>query len=1214
MKRNKILSLLLSVAILGSTLPTAALADGTDSTGDKTVPGWVDENDGHPKQIQETFDFVKDNIAYSIVDGGVEVSPWYWEWEQHSCDQGHVEYVPCGSEYSNQDISIPVTVEYNSTTYNVLGIGDSAFWNATGYTVSFPNSEYFTYIGDQVFFQTSPKMESITIPASVTHIGKKSFALNEDSIPVTIPEDSKLAVIGDQAFANNSAITALDLPDTLTTIGSQAFSNCTSLTSITIPASVTTMETETFDGFYDPNANDGAGNVSFADGCIFRIQDGVFYDDENLIRVLDWQENVVVPEGIKYIGASAFDTRKVSNEATTLKSISFPSTLESIGKDAFWGNKSLEEVVIPESVTEIDNGAFQLCTGLKKVDVNANISALSSAIFNGCSSLTEVELPNTIRTIESQAFKGCKGLTDIILPTNLETIGNQAFFQCTALKAVVIPDGVTTISDQVFGNCKSIETVILPASVETVGKQAFQGAFNSKSATFIMLGDNPPSNFNENAFGTTTANRPNKEEFAVIVPDKAVTAYIQDDYILRDYLVDEAGEVKNGVTYGITMMDQTVKAAAEGETSNSVTFEAALPDGFTLTATSGNEGVATVNVSDNTITVTSVAQGETTISAEISFGDITLVSKTAKVTVLSADREPAVVVPADTSAKAELPSGATEVEKEVANNVAEALKPSTSGDGTENPGLTVESEVLSDAAHSVMVNNTVSAEDGKSALEKENVSVQNATVSIVVQPYLDVTVTDVKQTGSGESKSTTLTLDITPMYKKVATTAPVTTDPNAEIVLTAEGEKNPNAVELLNQGGKLTITESTKVSVPLPENLLTGDTAYIVHTKDNGRSYVYTGTIKDNVLTFTSKHGFSTFTISMEDPTAAKIGDTSYPTLQDALDEASDGAEIVLKKDALSGKLTTTKTVTLKNSTGGEITVTINGTPYTIAAGGTQSISYTRPSSGSGSGSGSSGDYIVSVDKTTHGKVTVSPSRVDKGDTVTITVKPDKGYELDELTVTGKNGDKIKLTEKDDNKFTFKMPGSKVTVEASFKLIEAEPENPFTDISKSDYFYDAVLWAVENGVTNGTSAATFSPDMVCTRAQMVTFLWRAAGSPAPTSTTSPFTDVSADAYYYDAVLWAAEKGITSGTTATTFSPDAVLTRGQTVTFLWRANGSPAVSGNSFGDVAAEAYYADAVAWAVKEGVTSGTGGNSFSPDAPCTRAQIVTFLYRALKK
>ena len=231
---------------------------------------------------------------------------------------------------------------------------------------------------------------------------------------------------------------------------------------------------------------------------------------------------------------------------------------------------------------------------------------------------------------------------------------------------------------------------------------------------------------------------------------------------------------------------------------------------------------------------------------------------------------------------------------------------------------------------------------------------------------------------------------------------------------------------------------------------------------------------------------------------------------------------------------------------GSGFVLTRSGNTYTVSV---YVPPVTPPGGGGSSGSSSSGDYIVSVDKTTHGKVTVSPSRADKGDTVTITVKPDTGYELDELTVTDKDGDEIKLTEKDDNKFTFKMPGSKVTVEASFKLIETEPENPFTDISKSDYFYDAVLWAVKEGITSGTTAATFSPDATVTRGQTVTFLYRAAGAPAVTG--GSFADVAADTYYAGAVAWAVKEGVTSGTSATTFSPDAPCTRGQIVTFLWK---------------------------------------------------------------
>ena len=267
-----------------------------------------------------------------------------------------------------------------------------------------------------------------------------------------------------------------------------------------------------------------------------------------------------------------------------------------------------------------------------------------------------------------------------------------------------------------------------------------------------------------------------------------------------------------------------------------------------------------------------------------------------------------------------------------------------------------------------------------------------------------------------------------------------------------------------------------------------------------------------------------------------------------------------------------------------------------------------RPSGGSSS---SPTRYTVSVDTGRNGDVTVSPSRASYGDTVTITVDPDEGYELDELIVTDSDGDEISVRSRGDGRYTFIMPRSRVTVEATFVEITEDPDLlTFTDVPASAYYYDAVYWAVENGVTNGTSATTFSPNASCTRAQMVTFLWRAAGSPEPESTVNPFTDVSASAYYYDAVLWAVEQGITSGTSATTFGPDATVTRGQTVTFLWRYDGSTAASGSGFADVASDAYYADAVAWAASEGVTSGTSATTFSPSNDCTRGQIVTFLYR----
>ena len=262
------------------------------------------------------------------------------------------------------------------------------------------------------------------------------------------------------------------------------------------------------------------------------------------------------------------------------------------------------------------------------------------------------------------------------------------------------------------------------------------------------------------------------------------------------------------------------------------------------------------------------------------------------------------------------------------------------------------------------------------------------------------------------------------------------------------------------------------------------------------------------------------------------------------------------------------------------------------------------------SGGSSSPSYSVTIpNKTENGTVTVNPKSASKGSTVTITAKPDSGYQLDDLTVTDKNGKELKLTDKGNGKYTFTMPASKVEIKATF--VKEVETSPFSDVSTSAYYYEAVKWAQEKGITGGIGNGLFGPNQPCTRAQIVTFLWRAAGSPEPKSMSS-FSDVSADSYYAKAVAWAVENGITTGTGDGKFSPDATCTREQAVAFLYRASGSPAVSGGSaFSDVAANAYYADAVAWAEKNGVTGGIGGGLFGSRNTCTRAQIVTFLYRA---
>ena len=244
------------------------------------------------------------------------------------------------------------------------------------------------------------------------------------------------------------------------------------------------------------------------------------------------------------------------------------------------------------------------------------------------------------------------------------------------------------------------------------------------------------------------------------------------------------------------------------------------------------------------------------------------------------------------------------------------------------------------------------------------------------------------------------------------------------------------------------------------------------------------------------------------------------------------------------------------------------------------------------------------------GTVTISPKNPSAGAKVTITATPEEGYEVNEIIVTDKNGDPVEVTNNGDGTYSFTQPAGKVDIKVTF-MEDNTMLNLFVDVPAHTYYYDAVLWAAKKGITGGVDDTRFAPNATCTRAQVVTFLWRAAGSPEPESLSS-LSDVPADAYYAKAVAWALENGITTGTGNGTFTPNAVCSRGQIVTFLWRALGETSGAAAPFADVAADAYYALAVAWAVANGITNGTSDTTFSPSANCTRAQIVTFLYRCL--
>ena len=262
-------------------------------------------------------------------------------------------------------------------------------------------------------------------------------------------------------------------------------------------------------------------------------------------------------------------------------------------------------------------------------------------------------------------------------------------------------------------------------------------------------------------------------------------------------------------------------------------------------------------------------------------------------------------------------------------------------------------------------------------------------------------------------------------------------------------------------------------------------------------------------------------------------------------------------------------------------------------------------------GGGSSGYSYYTIKANAGAGGSISPSgnvSVREGRDQTFTITPDKGYAVANVKIDGKRIGAVKS-------YTFENVRRTHTIEVIFMKANGNPQTGvFVDVATGSYYEDAVDWAVENGITKGTDDTHFSPDGICTRAQAVTFLWRTAGSPEPETRTMPFTDVPVGSYYYDAVLWAVENGITKGTSDTTFSPNMTCSRAQIVAFLWRSEKSPAAgTANPFADVKSTAYYADAVLWAVKENITKGTTNTTFSPDADCTRAQIVTFLWRCKK-
>ena len=537
----------------------------------------------------------------------------------------------------------------------------------------------------------------------------------------------------------------------------------------------------------------------------------------------------------------------------------------------------------------------------------------------------------------------------------------------------------------------------------------------------------------------------------------------------------------------------------------------------------------------------------------------------------------------------DLPEGLGEEDTAAAEEVKTALE--SSADLVTGTGLNA-------AAGTVANDNAITTEEGKKDLEAADVTVaDDDEVTIVIQPYMDVKIVDLS------TADKTLTLDINPMYKTVATTD----KDNIKL--------GDNAVEI-GTPKPLTITKPVTVTVPLPAGFLTDGTGnvYVKHTKDGKLVGYHTAAVNTGVLTFTNDKGFSTFEIKVDSRTAAvdfggETGQITYTpaNVGDTLPSATSAGQ-VFDGWTFAGIEGTYKTLT--DELLDQLSTAYAGSGTAIVA----TAAFHTPSGGGGGGGVSS--YAITVEESENGAVTADKKSAAEDAEITLTVKPNEGYVLESLTVTDKDGKEIALTDKGEGVYTFAMPASKVTVKATFAEAPVSSELPFTDVDVDDWFYGAVEYVYNNKLMDGTSSTTFSPLMTTTRSMIVTILWRLEGQPQ-VNYAMTFEDVAGDTWYTEAVRWAASEGIVKGYSDTVFAPDDIVSREQLATILDRYAQYKEYDVTAKGDLTTfvdgdtvSSWAADGMTWAVGAELITGKDGGKLDPTGTATRAEVATMLMR----
>ena len=1088
---------------------------------------------------------------------------------------------------------------------------------------------------------------------------------SEDSVQWALADDDgdgsyTLTISGDGAMANYTAninnekkatqpwrasetgveiekITKVVVSEGVTSIGAFAFNGLTGVSEYDIGANVNTisqwaLETSAAEVF---KLN---GNTNFQTD-----NNGVLFskDGKTLIAYpggADVRDKYTVPSTVTAISDGAFvgcPIKKLtidSNVTTELPGWSFNGgVLEELdvnclfGKSTFAQITTLKKVTLGDSIKEIPQMAFLECKGLQTVSIPSGLTKIGTQAFFGCSSLQDVTLHESLTEIGYQAFRDCDALTSITFPDSLEKVGEQAFLittdkghtgslttvtfgkkvptfltakgdpsinpqlftgqdklttvdmsKCenttisaglfnglTSLETIIFPTGLAKIGDNAFTNCKGLKSLEFPDSLTEIGESAFSGC---TGLTYISYG-NGIDDIGRNAFGGCTNVKVIDLHRATKIDetydngngngDPALThACIAAAHNVKYYLrtVNQANNVKGNLEWGSG-------GPGTGNISNTyyiLTAKDSVPDYTGQTDTPTRAGYTFGKWKEVT-----VSQGSTsTKNVYADDSSWSLASPTVTVSPASANtyvNGSAVTLTAKVSEPVHGFTYSYQWYSNTSSSTEGSTAISTATSATYSPDIT--------AAGTTYYYCVVTVTNGS-----DTTSATTAVVPVTVASQAgSVTISNKKTAATYGDEPFTFTYEAS----KAATVT--SSDPSVATVQDNNGTVTVTIVGAGTTEISVSFDADTNYSAASDKFTLTVDKAKpTVKISADPTSLTGSGTVK---LTVTS-NGV---------PTDGKIKVT-----------CDNGITVTENEGGISATLPNeTKTYTF--------TATYAGDDNHEKAFDTCQVPVTRRSSSGGSSS-SDRSYAVSAPSAKNGDVTVSPKNASKGDRVTITVTPDKGYELDKLTVKDASGNKLKLTDKGNGKYTFTMPGSKVTVSAEF--VEEQAASIFADVPADAYYAKAVEWAVKKGITNGKANGLFGSNDPCTRGQIVTFLWRAAGSPAPKGTAKVPADVLPGSYCYDAVAWALENGITNGLADGTFGVNNTCTRGQSVTFLYRAMGTAPTTVNGFTDVESNAFCAEAVAWAVENGVTNGTSATTFSPSNGCTRAQIVTFLFR----